>query len=110
MLIFKFYDFIESVSTVFSKYSTASGRACRNEYWWWQLFSFLIQCAAVLIDWSIGAEFSLFQFIAFLVLFSPSLTVTFRRYHDAGYSGWWILCPIINIIIPFFGSEPGENE
>jgi len=36
--------------------------------------------------------------------------VTFRRYHDAGYSGWWILCPIINIIIPFFGSEPGENE
>lgn len=33
--------FGESISTVFSKYTTFNGRASRSEYWWWTLFVFI---------------------------------------------------------------------
>lgn len=34
--------FSESISTVFSKYATAKGRATRSEYWWFYLFNVLV--------------------------------------------------------------------
>src|SRR5699024_6279529 len=34
--------FGQAIREVFSKYGVFRGRATRNEYWWWQLFSFLV--------------------------------------------------------------------
>ena len=30
------------------------------------------------------------------------LGVAVRRYHDTNHSGWWVLCPIMNIVFLFF--------
>ncbi len=82
--------FGESISTCFSKYATFSGRASRSEYWWWQLFTFLIGCIP------------LAGFIAIFVFFIPNLAVGVRRLHDTGRSGWnflWAFLPIIGTII-----------
>ena len=44
-----------------------------------------------------------FGTIAFLGLIIPNLAVTVRRFHDIGYSGWYILL----VFIPYLGSIIG---
>lgn len=101
----------QSISTCFKKYVTFSGRASRSEYWWWQLFvfiaTFIIVFIVTLIDLQAGkAVGSILQ----LVFLLPNLAVIVRRCHDTNHSGWWILCPIYNIVLLFIPSDPEENE
>ena len=73
-----------AVKTCLRKYSDFSGRATRAEYWWWVL--------AVVIGSSIfTAVFAPLATIFSLAIFLPGLTVTARRLHDIGKSGWWQL-------------------
>ena len=69
----------------FVKYARFSGRASRSEYWWWVLFTFLVFLAL-----------GLFYFGVIV----PTLAVTVRRLHDAGFSGWLVLLTLI----PWLGS------
>ncbi|MGA5657491.1 DUF805 domain-containing protein [Rahnella contaminans] len=90
-------------------YSTFSGRARRREYWWFTLFNGLISMGVTLIallfgdDGIISTLYSLFALL-------PGLAVMVRRNHDTGYSGWWILCPVFNLILMFFKSDPEDNR
>jgi len=95
--------FGESISTCFSKYATFKGRASRSEYWWFWLFYVLVEVVFYLINETMLS-------IAQLALFLPSLAVYARRCHDSNHSGWWILCPIFNIILMFYESDPDDNE
>lgn len=93
--------FDQAVRSVFSKYATFSGRASRSEYWWWTLFYwiglFIILAFTKLYPiWEIG-------------LFIPNLAVGVRRMHDSNHSGWWIICPIVNVVLLFFPST-GPNR
>ena len=45
-----------------------------------------------------------------LAVLIPGIAVSVRRMHDTGRSGWWILCPIANIIFLFLDSQPGPNQ
>jgi len=109
-------SFIDSVKSVMMiNYATFEGRASRSEYWWFYLFTIIINFAMGVVEGvtfvMIGEEASfwvscgttLIYVMAFLI---PGLAVGVRRMHDHGKSGWWILCPIYNIIL--FASE-GEN-
>jgi uncharacterized membrane protein YhaH (DUF805 family) len=101
--------FKESVDSVFGKYATATGRASRSEYWWWYLFT-------VLAGIVVGAITELMHlgeiptYALSLVLLIPNICVGIRRCHDSGHSGWWIICPIVNIVMMFLPSDPEENE
>ena len=76
--------FPNAVKTCLRKYGDFSGRATRAEYWWWVL--------AVVIGSSIfTAVFAPLATIFSLAIFLPGLTVTARRLHDIGKSGWWQL-------------------
>src|SRR5262249_54035332 len=89
--------FGEAIRSVFGKYATFGGRACRSEYWWFYLFTVLVGAAAGVPDAifttsaaTAGAPSSAGPIagIAQLALFLPQLAVTVRRLHDTNRSGW----------------------
>ncbi len=95
--------FAESIKTCLTKYATFSGRASRSEFWWFYLAQIIIYGIASSVSEVVYA-------VAFLLLLLPSLAVQVRRVHDTGHCGWWILCPIYNIILYCSASDEGENE
>ena len=98
-----------SISTCLRKYVTFSGRASRSEFWWWYLFSILVNWAVQIVGTLVG-ETTIISLVVGLILLLPNLAVTVRRYHDSDHSGWWVVCPIYNIVLLFMKSTPGENK
>ncbi len=103
-------SFTEAIRTVWSKYTTLSGRAARPEYWWWVLFVVLLNIVTGLVDGAIIAPALGFErfaqeawqplsLIASLAVLIPGICVGVRRLHDIDRSGWWLLI----ILIPFIG-------
>ena len=85
-------NFPQSVSTCFQKYLDFKGRASRSEFWYFFLFYIL---ASFLGGFVIGflvrpssEFFYVLVIIIFVGLFIPALSVTVRRFHDFGVSGW----------------------
>ncbi len=93
--------FDQAVRSVLSKYATFSGRASRSEYWYWLLFYW----AGLLIILIFTKLYPIWE----LGLFVPNLAVGVRRMHDSNHSGWWIICPIANVVFLFFPST-GPNR
>ena len=108
--------FIESVEHVFSNYFNAKGRASRSEYWWWYLFTILASIAVsllgVILDYFSGIEFisTILTWGLSILILIPNICVQIRRYHDINRSGWWIFCPIVNMVFLFFAGDEGEND
>ena len=88
-------NFPQSVSTCFQKYFDFKGRASRSEFWYFFLFYII---ASFVAGWLIGSFVALLGgsvnvllvvlSIVFIALFIPALSVTVRRFHDFGVSGW----------------------
>ncbi|HXD28596.1 MAG TPA: DUF805 domain-containing protein [Arthrobacter sp.] len=103
--------FGQAIKRFFTKYATFSGRASRSEYWWVQLFNFII--VAVLygvamgmmvgsIDTTTGeltgAGFAVPLFILGLyglAVIVPIIALTVRRLHDANFSGLLYLLVLV---------------
>ena len=108
--------FVESVEHVFSNYFNAKGRASRSEYWWWYLFTILASIAVsllgVILDYFMGLEFlsTILTWGLSILILIPNICVQIRRYHDINRSGWWIFCPIVNMVFLFFAGDEGEND
>ena len=86
-----------------NNYVGFSGRASRSEYWFWVLFTLIVQLVTGIMDGFIfGSEFGTgtISNIASVIYFLPGLAVLVRRLHDVGRSGWWFLSTIL--ILPFF--------
>jgi uncharacterized membrane protein YhaH (DUF805 family) len=102
----------------FRKYATFSGRATRSEYWYFILFNTIISVVLVL---TFGEEVSTENIglvdIYAIITVLPILSVTVRRLHDVGKSGWFLLISIIPIIGGLWllilyvrDSTPGANK
>lgn len=87
----------------FENYANFNGRARRREYWYFMLFTTLVQLFLTLIDKSFFAN------IYVLAVFLPSLAVGVRRMHDVGKSGWYIIIPIYCFILACTSGDHGEN-
>ena len=115
-------NFLEAVSTCFSKYVTFSGRARRSEYWYFTLFVFVVNLALGWIGNRLlgvpeGGGPNRIQGLFALAVLLPSMAVFWRRMHDIGKSGLWYLLNLIplagTLILVAFeirDSEPGENK
>jgi len=119
--------FVDAVKRGFRKYATFTGRASRSEYWWWVLFTFTGYLVLGLLAFAVGTATSrdggrtpgllalpliiLFAVFLFGILI-PTLALTVRRLHDAGYSGLFALLLLIpylgNLIIMIFALLPSS--
>lgn len=117
-------SFSEAVKKVFSNYANFNGRARRSEYWYWQLFTFVVSMALSVVNGAFQAIFDSVTPVSILLplwsvaIIIPNLAVGVRRLHDIGKSGASILIaliPIVGSIILMFvwfveDSQPGANQ
>ena len=48
--------------------------------------------------------------IMYLLTFFPATTIYKRRLNDAGWSGWWMLFPVLNLVVAgFFVTEETKD-
>jgi uncharacterized membrane protein YhaH (DUF805 family) len=90
--------FGEAISTCFRKYAEFNGRARRPEFWWFALFLLLTQLAAGVVDEAVFGGRDMVEGLWTLATFLPSLSVSVRRLHDVGKSGWWVLFGLIPVV------------
>ena len=87
--------FTESVSTCLKKYFVFEGRACRSEYWWFQL----IVSPSYYISTFMQNELAYFFLGITLFTLIPAISAGVRRLHDTNRSGFFLLLSFI----PFIG-------
>ena len=124
---------------VLKKYADFSGRSRRMEFWMFTLISTIIYFIFAVID-SIAKlqlvvyefvpiptdpaagtdaiqtppiEFGILASIYWLAVLIPSISVTARRLHDIGRSGWWqllnLICCVGWIVVFVFEVMPGTQ-
>ncbi|MFK7870544.1 MAG: DUF805 domain-containing protein [Roseobacter sp.] len=122
--------FSAAIRTCFAKYFTFSGRATRPEYWWFFLFIILGSAVCGVLDGlffgagSFEAEVTDTSFDASaqsngpiaslfgMATFVPTLAAGWRRMHDSGRSGLYLLYPMFAMfgLLAFIGFVAGfEN-
>lgn len=75
------------------------GRASRFEFASFSLFGgVLIVAVAAVRGANALAELDYLVALISLVLAVPSITVSVRRFHDAGFSGWWAWATLVPIL------------
>ncbi len=117
--------------TCLRKYADFSGRARRREYGWFNLvFGIVVLIFYILVFFALppvsstGSSQNALALIIFIVfglfflaMIIPSWSVTVRRLHDIGLSGWWFLVGLVPLIgsfwflvLMFTDSRPGDNQ
>jgi len=99
------------------KFFSFKGRARRKEYIVFQLADAAIAaCFYIAVRYFSATHQVIFTAhdIISTLLIIPLLSVTVRRFHDVGLSGWWCLLGVIPfVVIPFLAiknSEKTENK
>ncbi len=103
----------DSVVNVLTNYGDFNGRASRSEFWWFFLASFVAYLITGFID-ALVFGFELtdptpISFILQVAIFIPTLTVSVRRIHDHGKSGWYVLMPFYNLYLFIVDGEAIPN-
>ena len=106
--------FMDAVKSGFSRWNDFSGRSSRSEYWWLYLGGMIFQVLCIILSVLIHEIFLL----PVLFLIPVFLSVSVRRLHDCGKSGWMLLIgiiPIVNLIGGFvllywFVLDAGESQ
>jgi len=106
-------SFADAVVSGFKNYFNFRGRATRSEFWYWFLFTILISIVTTTIEsilWPVEfvqnewqqlqnafSQPTPFTNILGIALLVPNLSITARRFHDAGFSAKWLLLQLIPI-------------
>ncbi|RQR49382.1 DUF805 domain-containing protein [Burkholderia sp. Bp9002] len=97
-------NFTDAIQSVFNQYARFDGRARRAEYWYFALLTFFVSIACQLVTMvdgnatTIALLLSIVAALISLALIVPSISVTVRRLHDIGRSGWFLLIALIPIV------------
>ena len=118
----KIMNMKEAVVSVLTNWNNFSGRACRSEFWYFVLVTFLVSMIIQIIEIATGmvdiesAEMGILSIIFTLFIFVPSISVTARRLQDRGWSGWWqllyltIVGILIIIVLNILPAKEDENK
>ncbi|MCX8515914.1 MAG: DUF805 domain-containing protein [Alphaproteobacteria bacterium] len=81
----------QSIRICFRKYLAIDGRASRSEFWWFQIFRYLMLLIPI-VGWAM-----------WVITLPSSLAVMVRRLHDRGHSGLHLLVlspiPVVVLMI-----------
>lgn len=94
--------FADAISRGFKNFVNFKGVATRAEFWYFQLFVVLVSVVLSTFEsivFPIEPDAPIDQqllatplsLLASLILFLPQLSLQVRRFHDAGFSGKWLL-------------------
>ena len=103
--------FVPATKRALQKYATFTGRASRSEFWWWALANaivvtvlyvlmFVLAFAGRTPDGEPGVGLivpTVLLIVWALGVIIPTIAVTIRRLHDAGYSGWFYLFSVVGL-------------
>lgn len=103
--------FTDSVKALYKNAFNYSGRATRSEYWWVVLYNILLYVAVMIVSFGtqalditiIGAAFAIVLGTVWIANMICGISLTVRRLHDTGKSGWWILFYLLLGCIPIIG-------
>ena len=96
----------EAVVSVLTNWNKFSGRACRSEFWYFVLATYLVLTIITIIETATGMvdiesdEIGILSTLFILFTLIPTLSVTARRLQDRGWSGWWQLLNLTIVGIP----------
>lgn len=99
-------NFIDINVATLSKAFDTTGVATRMQFWYFVLFTWLIDLGAGIIDLFIPGNFV--ANICAILLFVPYVTVAIRRMHDTNHAGWWLLAPLVNLYFLISPSKPSR--
>ena len=105
--------FQDAVKRVFNKYAEFNGRASRAEFWWFILFTFIVNAVlgilAAITNWGV---INYIDGLFGLAVIIPTLAVSWRRLHDIGKAGgWWFInfIPLVgSVIFIIWCAQPSE--
>ena len=104
--------FAGAVQSGLKNYANFKGRATRAEFWYFNLFTVLLFMVTATFDsFTLADTNPLMSMVtggplsqvASIALVLPNLTVTVRRFHDAGFSGKWLFLRIVPFVALFLG-------
>lgn len=91
------------------KYCSFKGRASRSEFWWFCLFTFILNLIVALVGLLLPALGSIVSAVQALWLLLPTVGVTTRRLHDRNLSGWWQMLPLAAVLPAIAGAVLGAD-
>ena len=102
--------FFDAVKTCFVKYTNFSDRASRSEFWYFVLFTLIIDFILMFLDPMIAGvsfeeysdPFAPLSRVFFIATFIPQLSVLVRRLHDVNRSPWWMFPFPVLLLCGFF--------
>ena len=107
-------SFTNAIQVCFNKYATFSGRASRSEYWWFYLFTILVNVVfSIIFAATQSSVINGLSGLFALAVLLPSLAVATRRLHDVGRSGWWqllVLTVIGVFVLLYWFVQPSANS
>lgn len=88
------------------KYFDFNGRSSRSEFWFFLMFNILFASIINTVVLYVGSLFgywgelisSVLSIIVSLLFFIPLMSVSARRLHDVGKSGWYALIGLIPLV------------
>jgi uncharacterized membrane protein YhaH (DUF805 family) len=110
----------QAVGHFWSRFFDFRGQTSRAEFWWVMVFLFASWLIVLGIDVFFHVndiELSVPVMTSFvattvwaLVVALPTLSVVWRRLHDAGHSGWWSVAPVVTAVLAVLLTENTSGE
>jgi len=108
--------FTEAIKTYYRRYVDFGGRSIRSEYWWFQLYFYLVVLALALPLFMGGFDMQTEEIIGLgwisvvglglwvLAHIIGNISLAVRRFHDLNQTGWLVLAFTVGGALPVVGT------